>query len=98
MFSPSLPLWYIDAANALSFVHLNTSFYMNCRDESVTKAAVAVMGDLADALGSNTNTKLLFKDCAFYSEFLGECLQSDDEQLKETAGWTQGMIGRVMVL
>ncbi|XP_021289107.1 importin subunit beta-1-like [Herrania umbratica] len=68
------------------------------RDESVTKAAVAVMGDLADALGSNTNTKLLFKDCAFYSEFLGECLQSDDEQLKETAGWTQGMIGRVMVL
>ncbi|XVF55044.1 hypothetical protein PTKIN_Ptkin06aG0005100 [Pterospermum kingtungense] len=66
------------------------------RDESVTKAAVAVMGDLADALGSNT--KLLFKDCAFYDDFLGECLQSDDEQLKETAGWTQVMIGRVMVL
>ncbi|XP_022744162.1 importin subunit beta-1-like [Durio zibethinus] len=65
------------------------------RDESVTKAAVAVMGDLADALGSNI--KLLFKDCAFYDDFLGECLQSDDEQLKETAGWTQGMIGRVMV-
>ncbi|OMP11870.1 Armadillo-like helical [Corchorus capsularis] len=67
------------------------------RDESVTKAAVAVMGDLADALGSNTNTKLLFKDCAFCNDFLGECLQSDDEQLKETASWTQGMIGRVMV-
>ena len=77
------------------FFHLNT-FSMYCRDESVTKAAVAVMGDLADALGSNI--KLLFKDCAFYSDFLGECLQSDDEQLKETAGWTQGMIGRVMVL
>ncbi|KAK4833214.1 hypothetical protein QYF36_000898 [Acer negundo] len=28
-------------------------------DESVTKAAVAVMGDLADALGPNT--KILFK-------------------------------------
>ncbi|XVE62075.1 hypothetical protein DITRI_Ditri06bG0090100 [Diplodiscus trichospermus] len=66
------------------------------RDESVTRAAVAVMGDLADALGSNI--KLLLKDCAFYGDFLGECLQSDDEQLKETAGWTQGMIGRVMVL
>ncbi|GKV22054.1 hypothetical protein SLEP1_g31959 [Rubroshorea leprosula] len=65
------------------------------RDESVTKAAIAVMGDLADALGSNT--KLLFKDCSFYADFLGECLQSDDEQLKETASWTQGMIGRVMV-
>ena len=69
---------------------------MYCRDESVTQAAVAVMGDLADALGANI--KLLFKDCAFYDDFLGECLQSDDEQLKETAGWTQGMIGRVMVL
>ncbi|KAJ0088295.1 hypothetical protein Patl1_31405 [Pistacia atlantica] len=65
------------------------------RDESVTKAAVAVMGDLADALGPNT--KILFKDSAFFPEFLGECLQSEDEQIKETAGWTQGMIGRVMV-
>uniref|UniRef100_A0A5B7B4P7 Putative importin subunit beta-1 n=1 Tax=Davidia involucrata TaxID=16924 RepID=A0A5B7B4P7_DAVIN len=63
------------------------------REESVTKAAVAVLGDLADALGSNV--KILFKDRAFCTEFLGECLQSDDEQLKETATWTQGMIGRV---
>jgi len=61
----------------------------------VTKAAVAVMGDLADALGPNT--KLLFRDRGFYIEFLGECLQSDDESIKETATWTQGMIGRVMV-
>ncbi|CAK9183123.1 unnamed protein product [Ilex paraguariensis] len=62
------------------------------REESVTKAAVAVLGDLADALGSNI--KMLFKDCSFCTELLGECLQSDDEQLKETATWTQGMIGR----
>lgn len=61
----------------------------------MTKAAVAVMGDLADALGPNT--KMLFRDLAFYADFLGECLQSEDEQLKETATWTQGMIGRVMV-
>ncbi|GAV73592.1 IBN_N domain-containing protein/HEAT_EZ domain-containing protein [Cephalotus follicularis] len=65
------------------------------RDESVAKAAIAVMGDLADALGPNT--KLLFKDSIFYVQFLGECLQSDDEQLKETAVWAQGMIGRVLV-
>lgn len=65
------------------------------RDEGVTKAAVAVMGDLADALGPQT--KLLFKDCTFHVDLLGECLQSDDDQLKETATWTQGMIGRVMV-
>ncbi|KAH6769291.1 ARM repeat superfamily protein [Perilla frutescens var. frutescens] len=62
------------------------------RDESVTKAVVAVLGDLADALGSNI--KMMIKDCAFCTELLGECLQSDDEQLKETATWTQGMIGR----
>lgn len=53
---------------------------------------MAVLGDLADALGSNI--KVLFKDCSFCTELLGECLQSDDEQLKETATWTQGMIGR----
>ena len=66
-----------------------------CRDEGVTKAAVAVMGDLADALGPNT--KFLFSGCTFHVDLLGECLQSDDDQLKETATWTQGMIGRVMV-
>nr|XP_023922462.1 importin subunit beta-1 [Quercus suber] len=81
------------AAHLLQFIEL--VFLDRQRDESVTKAAVAVMGDLADALGPNT--KLLFRDRAFYIEFLGECLQSDDEQLKETATWTQGMIGRVMV-
>ncbi|KAK4478427.1 hypothetical protein RD792_013898 [Penstemon davidsonii] len=62
------------------------------RDETVSKAAVAVLGDLADALGSNI--KIMFKDCSNCTELLGECLQSDDEQLKETAAWTQGMIGR----
>ncbi|XP_077216543.1 importin subunit beta-1-like [Tasmannia lanceolata] len=65
------------------------------RDEGVTKAAVAVMGDLADALGPNM--KILLKDCTFHMDFLGECFESDDDQLKETATWTQGMIGRVMV-
>ncbi|KAL3536556.1 hypothetical protein ACH5RR_005017 [Cinchona calisaya] len=63
------------------------------RDDGVTKAAVAVLGDIADALGSNIKT--LYKDCTFCVELLHECLQSDDEQLKETAVWTQGMIGRV---
>ncbi|CAI9298692.1 unnamed protein product [Lactuca saligna] len=63
------------------------------RDESVVRAAVAVLGDLADALGPHV--KALFKDLSFCSELLVECLQSEDEQLKETATWTQGMIGRV---
>ncbi|PON94326.1 Importin subunit beta-1s [Trema orientale] len=81
------------AQHLLQFIE--TVFRDRHRDESVTKAAVAVIGDLADALGSNT--KILFRERAFYLDFLGECLQSDDEQLKETATWTQGMIGRVMV-
>ncbi|GAA0168318.1 transporter [Lithospermum erythrorhizon] len=63
------------------------------RDESVTKAAVAVLGDLADALGSNIKT--MFKDPAVFSELLRECLESHDEQLKETAAWAQGMLARV---
>lgn len=56
---------------------------------------MAVLGDLADALGPNT--KVLLKDHTFHVELLGECIQSDNDQLKETAVWTQGMIHRVLV-
>lgn len=62
------------------------------RDDNVTKAAVAALGDLADVLGSHI--KVLFKGCTFCTELIGECLQSDDEELKETAIWSQGMLGR----
>ncbi|KAH9607527.1 hypothetical protein KSS87_017457 [Heliosperma pusillum] len=65
------------------------------RDEGVTKAAIAVLGDLADSLGPNA--KVFLKECSFYVEFIHECLESDDPQLKDTAMWTQGMIGRIMV-
>ena len=61
----------------------------------MTKAAIAVLGDLADALGPNA--KIFFKDCSFYIDFITECLESGDPQLKNTATWTQGMIGHVMV-
>ncbi|KAJ6822922.1 importin subunit beta-1-like [Iris pallida] len=81
------------ATHLLQFIE--SVFRDKNRDEGVTKSAVAVMGDLADSLGPNI--KILFKDCTFYVDLLGECLQSDDDQLKETATWTQGMIGRVMV-
>ncbi|XP_058075079.1 importin subunit beta-1-like [Magnolia sinica] len=81
------------ASHLLQFIE--AVFEDKQRDEAVTKAAVAVMGDLADTLGPNM--KILFKDCTFHMEFLGECFESDDEQLKETASWTQGMIGRILV-
>ncbi|KAL8120091.1 importin subunit beta-1-like [Apium graveolens] len=65
------------------------------RDETVIKAAVAVLGDLADALGPKL--KVLFQEHSnWIDELLREFLQSDDEQLKETGLWTQGMIGRAL--
>ncbi|XP_047334647.1 importin subunit beta-1-like [Impatiens glandulifera] len=76
------------ATHILQFVELVSKDMR--RDEYVTRAAVAVLGDLADAFRSNA--KILFKDHSFYNMFLEECLESDDEQLKETAAWTQGMI------
>jgi importin subunit beta-1 len=54
------------------------------RDESVTKAAVAVLGDLADTLGPIS--KDLFKSHLFHVEFLRECVDSDDE-VRDTASW-----------
>ncbi|EAY89607.1 hypothetical protein OsI_11135 [Oryza sativa Indica Group] len=82
------------AGNIFQFVELVLKDNL-LRNESVTKAGVAMVGDLADALGPNI--KLLFKDSKFHSELLGQCCQSDDEQLRETASWVQGVITRVLV-
>ncbi|PKA67275.1 Transportin-1 [Apostasia shenzhenica] len=73
---------------------IETVFRDNYRDDGVTKAAVEVIGDLADVMGDSV--KLLFKDTTFHLAFLKECFHSDDEQLKETAVWAQGMIERVL--
>ncbi|KAM3400340.1 hypothetical protein ACQJBY_005304 [Aegilops geniculata] len=64
------------------------------RDESVTKAAVAVLGDLADTLGPIS--KDLFRNHLFHVEFFRECLDSDEE-VRETASWAQGMINQAVV-
>ncbi|MQM20344.1 hypothetical protein Taro_053361 [Colocasia esculenta] len=88
---PDLMMPY--AAHVLQFIEV--VFKDKNRDEGVTKAAVAVMGDLADVLGPNVS--MLFKDQTFLEEILGECFKSGDAQLKETATWTQGMLGRVLV-
>ncbi|KAJ0433890.1 putative armadillo-like helical, importin beta family [Helianthus annuus] len=63
------------------------------RDESVLQAAVAVLGDLAVALGTNVKEEEFKKQLAFCMEFLGECLKSEDKQLKETATWTHAVLG-----
>lgn len=64
-------------------------------DVHLTKALAAVMGDLADVLG--TNTKALFQDLTACANFLRECLGSDDDDLKKTATWTQERIRSIMV-
>jgi importin subunit beta-1 len=64
------------------------------RGESVTKAAAAVLGDLADTLGPIS--KDLFRNHLFHVEFFRECLDSDEE-VRETASWAQGMINQAVV-
>jgi importin subunit beta-1 len=64
------------------------------RDEVVTKAAIGVMGDLADTLGASSAA--LFQRTVFFKDFLDECTSSDDQQLKETAEWAQGTISRIL--
>ncbi|KAL3617232.1 hypothetical protein CASFOL_038979 [Castilleja foliolosa] len=61
------------------------------RDKSVTKAAVAVLGDLADAFGSNEEVQQLFLNYAFCAVLVEECLESNDEEMKKTAEWTREM-------
>jgi importin subunit beta-1 len=59
----------------------------------VTKAAIGVMGDLADTLGPSASP--LFLQTVFYKDFLDECTSSDDQQLKETAEWALSTINRI---
>ncbi|MCO5586556.1 hypothetical protein L7F22_040497, partial [Adiantum nelumboides] len=63
-------------------------------DEAVTKAAVGVLGDLADTLGPNAST--LLQNSTFYKGFLEECQKSDDQSLKETAEWALATINRLL--
>ncbi|GJN11149.1 hypothetical protein PR202_ga29321 [Eleusine coracana subsp. coracana] len=63
------------------------------RDESVRKAAVSVLGDLADTLGPSS--KDLFQSNLFHIEFMRECLESDGEVIV-AASWAQGMINQAM--
>jgi importin subunit beta-1 len=63
------------------------------RDDSVTKAAIGVMGDLADTLGPSAAP--LFNQAVFYKDFVDECTSSDDQQLKETAEWALSTINRI---
>ncbi|KAL3621509.1 hypothetical protein CASFOL_036421 [Castilleja foliolosa] len=61
----------------------------NPRDKSVTKAAQALLYRLADAIGSNIKLLQLFTSDSFCVRLVDECLKSNDEEMKRTAGWIQ---------
>ncbi|KAI3849979.1 hypothetical protein MKX03_035958 [Papaver bracteatum] len=52
---------------------------ISCKFRKCFKICRAAMGDLAHALGRNV--KILFKDKAFYIDFLRVCLDSDDYKM-----------------
>ncbi|KAJ7564610.1 hypothetical protein O6H91_02G025500 [Diphasiastrum complanatum] len=64
------------------------------RDDVVTKAAIGVLGDLADTIG--TSVAYVFKQSVFYKDFIDEIMSSDDQQLKETAEWALTTINRIL--
>ncbi|CAK9274247.1 unnamed protein product [Sphagnum jensenii] len=79
------------AGHILQFIE--TVYQDKDRDDSVMKAAIGVMGDLADTLGPSAAP--LFKRAVFYKDFLDESTSSDDQQLKETAEWALSTINRI---
>eukprot|EP00250_Pteridium_aquilinum_P008453 c17955_g1_i1 orf=321-2942(+) len=64
------------------------------RDDAVTKAAVGVVGDVADTLGSHAAA--MFQGTSFFHNFLQECQMADDHSLKETAHWALSTINRTL--
>lgn len=64
------------------------------KDEVLTKAAVSVLGDLADVLGSQIMTLLV--QHPFHKDFLDECLSSDEIPIKEAAETAVISIGRIL--
>eukprot|EP00250_Pteridium_aquilinum_P016455 c23110_g1_i1 orf=172-2769(+) len=63
------------------------------RDDAVTRAAIGVLGDVADTL--STAAIPFFQSSVFYKDFLDECMSSDDQQLKETAEWAHMIINHI---
>jgi importin subunit beta-1 len=58
------------------------------------KTAIGVVGDLADTLGSNAGS--LIQQSLSSTQFLNECLTSDDHMIKESAEWAKLAINRAI--
>lgn len=58
------------------------------------KTAIGVLGDLADTLGGNAAP--LIQQCVSSRGFLNECLQSEDNLVREAGEWAQLAIRRAI--
>jgi len=90
--SPKAALLMPYAGHILQF--LESIFQDRDRDESVTKSAIGVLGDLADTLGKSA-APLLWSS-VFPKNFINECLLSDDHGIKETAQWVQYTVSQAL--
>jgi importin subunit beta-1 len=90
--SPKTQLLMPYAPHVLQFID---SLYMEKdMDDVVTKAAIGVLGDLADTLGNAAGT--LIQQSVSSKDFLKECLSSDDHLIKESAEWAKVTISRAI--
>ncbi|XP_031494714.1 importin subunit beta-1-like [Nymphaea colorata] len=90
--SPKTQLLMPYAPHILQF--LDNIYQEKDMDDMVTKAAVGVLGDLADTL--NANAAPLLRQSMFCKDFVDECLSSDDHLIKETAEWVHMTVSRVV--
>ena len=60
----------------------------------MSKAAIGVLGDLADTLGDSAGP--LIQHSVSSKDFLKECLSSDDHLIKESAEWAKLAISRAI--
>ncbi|RWR97523.1 importin subunit beta-1 [Cinnamomum micranthum f. kanehirae] len=84
---------YSGYCTSLSLFLINL-FLCVVRDDVVTKTAVGLLGDLADALGGDAGP--LISQAVASKNFLNECLSSDDHLTKESADWAQLAVSRAV--
>nr|DAD39111.1 TPA_asm: hypothetical protein HUJ06_013434 [Nelumbo nucifera] len=90
--SPKTQLLMPYAPHIIQF--LDSLYMEKDMDDTVTKTAIGVLGDLADTLGSNAAS--LIQQSVSSRDFLNECLSSDDHLIKESADWAKLAISRAM--
>ncbi|XP_047968974.1 importin subunit beta-1-like [Salvia hispanica] len=90
--SPKTQLLIPYSPHILQF--LDSLYLEQDMDDIVIKAAIGVLGDLADTLGSTAGT--LIQQSLSSKDFLNECLSSDDHLIKEAAEWARLAISRAI--